>query len=96
MDKYSGIFIQLIQKCSGDLHDGVSQPALKPTVLGLVRFMIGENRLGGNSMALPVAGEDTNVLKTNIEYASSGWKMYREPNTMLVASSLLAWCGKLD
>jgi hypothetical protein len=57
--------------------------------------MIGEDRRDGNSMALPLAGEDTNVLDTNIEYASSGWKIYREPNTML-AGSLLAWCGKLD
>ena len=30
-------------------------------------------------MALLIAGEDTNVLDTNIEYASSGWKIYREP-----------------
>jgi hypothetical protein len=41
--------------------------------------MIGEDRLDGNLLALPIAGEDTNVLDTNIEYAASGWKIYGEP-----------------
>jgi hypothetical protein len=45
-------------------------------------------------MALPIAGENTNVLDTNNE-CIVGWLIYREPNTML-AGSLLAWCGKLD
>jgi hypothetical protein len=99
MDKYPGIFIALSvdpEMQAGDLHDGVSQPALRPTVLGLVRFMIEET--GSVEIRwhyqLPVRARTSYKQISSIRRLDG--RSIVNLNTMLVAGSLLAWCGKLD